>query len=115
MLVSSTPSLLTLLVCLFVQVADAYEEVNEQRQVGAQWKRKAQKAASDANDLRLLLDEQGARAALLEKRQRRADGEGQQLQEEVRREKALRERCQREADQLQQEKHLLEQNLAVST
>lgn len=53
------------------KVADAYEEVEEQRQVAAQWKRKAQKALSDANDIRLLADEQGARAALLDKRQKR--------------------------------------------
>lgn len=41
-----------------VQVQDAYEEVEEQRAVAAQWKRKLQKLTNDMADLRSLLDEQ---------------------------------------------------------
>lgn len=37
---------------------DAYEEVEEQRAVAAQWKRKLQKLTNDMADLRSLLDEQ---------------------------------------------------------
>lgn len=56
---------------------DAYEEVEEQRQVVGQWKRKTQKLSGDMNDLRMLLDEQNGRNNLLEKRQRKFDAENQ--------------------------------------
>lgn len=98
---------------LFSQAADAYEEAEEQRQVAAQWKRKAQKAASDANDVRLLLDEQGAKAVLLERRQRKFDAECQQLREEARRERQTRERAQRDYETLLADKCTLEQTLTV--
>ena len=35
-----------------LQLNDAYEEVDEQRQSVASWKRKAQKAQGEANDIR---------------------------------------------------------------
>ena len=54
---------------------DAYEEVDEQRQVAGQWKRKAQKIQGEMNDIRLLLEEQTSRNALLEKKQRKFDSE----------------------------------------
>jgi len=50
---------------------DAYEEVEEQRQVVAQWKRKSQRHAAELNDTRLLHEEQTNRNALLEKKQRK--------------------------------------------
>ena len=53
------------------QLADAYEEVEEQRQVVAQWKRKVQKLNAELNDVRLLLEEQNSRNILLEKKQRK--------------------------------------------
>lgn len=59
---------------------DAYEEVEEQRQVVAQWKRKSQKMTNEMNDLRMLLEEQNSRNNLLEKRQRKFDTECQTLQ-----------------------------------
>lgn len=62
------------------KLADAYEEVEEQRQVVGQWKRKTQKLSSEMNDLRMLLDEQNGRNNLLEKRQRKFDAESQSLQ-----------------------------------
>lgn len=62
------------------KLADAYEEVEEQRQVVGQWKRKTQKLSSEMNDLRMLLDEQNGRNNLLEKRQRKFDAETQALQ-----------------------------------
>lgn len=62
------------------QLNDAYEEVEEQRQVVGQWKRKAQKMTSEMNDLRMLLEEQNGRNNLLEKKQRKFDSECQALQ-----------------------------------
>lgn len=62
------------------KLADAYEEVEEQRQVVAQWKRKNQKMSNEMNDLRMLLEEQNSRNNLLEKRQRKFDLECQSLQ-----------------------------------
>lgn len=59
---------------------DAYEEVEEQRQVVAQWKRKNQKMTNEMNDIRMLLEEQNSRNNLLEKRQRKFDSECQALQ-----------------------------------
>lgn len=54
-----------------MQLADAYEEVEEQRQVVGQWKRRVQKLNGEMHDLRLLLEEQTARNNLLEKKQRK--------------------------------------------
>lgn len=62
------------------KLADAYEEVEEQRQVVGQWKRKSQKLSSEMNDLRMLLDEQNGRNNLLEKKQRKFDSESQSFQ-----------------------------------
>lgn len=59
---------------------DAYEEVEEQRQVVGQWKRKTQKMTNEMNDLRMLLEEQNSRNNLLEKKQRKFDSECQALQ-----------------------------------
>lgn len=59
---------------------DAYEEVEEQRQVVGQWKRKSQKMINEMNDLRMLLEEQNSRNNLLEKKQRKFDSECQNLQ-----------------------------------
>jgi hypothetical protein len=58
--------------CLYLlQLADAFEEVEEQRQVVGQWKRKVQKLTAETNDLRHLLEEQSSRNNLLEKKQRK--------------------------------------------
>ncbi|GBP00607.1 Unconventional myosin-XVIIIa [Eumeta japonica] len=94
------------------EVQDAYEEVEEQRAVAAQWKRKLQKLTNDMADLRSLLDEQTCRNNLLEKRQRKFDGELHAAQEELKRERAAKERMSRERDQAQAEKYAIEQNLA---
>lgn len=99
---------------MFLQLADAYEEVEEQRQVVGQWKRKVQKLTAEANDLRLLLEEQNSRNNLLEKKQRKFDSETQLLHDELRQEKQHRERLSREKDILVAEKYNLENSLAVS-
>lgn len=98
----------------FAQLSDAYEEVEEQRQVVGQWKRKAQKMTNEMNDLRMLLEEQNARNNLLEKKQRKFDAECQSLQDAARQERQAKERYGREKDVLQSEKFTLEQTLAVS-
>jgi len=80
----------------FFQVNDALEEVEDQRQSIAQWKRKAQKIqglefcvlfsiqlyyklffgySGEMHDCKLLLEEQTSRNGLLEKRQRKFDVE----------------------------------------
>lgn len=115
------------------KLADAYEEVDEQRQVSAQWKRKNQKMTNEMNDLRMLLEEQNSRNNLLEKRQRKFDLECQSLQvrppiagcsiilliivflqDAARQERQAKDRFSREKDVLIAEKFQLEQNLAVS-
>ncbi|XP_049879362.1 unconventional myosin-XVIIIa isoform X2 [Pectinophora gossypiella] len=94
------------------KVQDAYEEVEEQRAVAAQWKRKLQKLTNDMADLRSLLDEQTCRNNLLEKRQRKFDAELAGAQEELKRERAAKDRLARDRDQAQAEKYALEQTLS---
>lgn len=53
------------------KLSDAYEEVDEQRQVVAQWKRKSQRLAAELNDSRLLYEEKTNRNNVLEKKQRK--------------------------------------------
>ncbi|XP_052871801.1 unconventional myosin-XVIIIa [Anopheles cruzii] len=94
------------------KLADAYEQVEEQRGVVAQWKRKAQKMTNEMNDLRLLYEEQSSRNNLLEKRQRKFDAECQTLQDSARQERQAKERLAREKDVLMAEKCKLDQHLS---
>nr|CAD7394516.1 unnamed protein product [Timema cristinae] len=94
------------------KLADAFEEVEEQRQVVGQWKRKIHKLNADNNDLRLLLEEQNARNVLLEKKQRKFDSESQHLQDELRQEKQMRDRLSREKELALAEKYSVEQSLS---
>ncbi|XP_054746241.1 unconventional myosin-XVIIIa isoform X3 [Anastrepha obliqua] len=94
------------------KLSDAYEEVEEQRQVVGQWKRKAQKMTNEMNDLRMLLEEQNGRNNLLEKKQRKFDAECQSLQDAARLERQTKDRLSREKDVLIAEKFTLEQTLA---
>lgn len=95
------------------KLADAYEEVEEQRQVVGQWKRKVQKLSSETSDLRLLLENQSSRNNLLEKKQRKFDSELQLLQDELRGERQQRERLSREKEIALGEKYSMEQNLSA--
>merc|ERR1712223_1497009 len=90
---------------------DAYEEVDEQRQVVAQWKRKTAKVQGEQNDLRMLLEEQTSRNALLEKRARKFDSELSLANEERRLELQSKDKLQRELDQLKSIKNQLEDQL----
>ncbi|XP_026667971.1 unconventional myosin-XVIIIa isoform X2 [Ceratina calcarata] len=94
------------------KLADAYEEVEEQRQVVGQWKRRVQKLNGEMHDLRLLLEEQTARNNLLEKKQRKFDSETQNLMNDLRQEKTQRERLAREKEIAIAEKFTIEQNLS---
>ncbi|XP_076684276.1 unconventional myosin-XVIIIa isoform X3 [Andrena cerasifolii] len=94
------------------KLADAYEEVEEQRQVVGQWKRRVQKLNGEMHDLRLLLEEQTARNNLLEKKQRKFDSETQNLMNDLRQEKVQRERLAREKEIAIAEKFTIEQNLS---
>ncbi|XP_076627599.1 unconventional myosin-XVIIIa isoform X2 [Colletes latitarsis] len=94
------------------KLADAYEEVEEQRQVVGQWKRRVQKLNGEMHDLRLMLEEQTARNNLLEKKQRKFDSETQNLMNDLRQEKAQRERVSREKEIAIAEKFTVEQNLS---
>lgn len=92
---------------------DAYEEVEEQRQVVAQWKRKAQRLAAELNDTRLHHEDQTNRNAILEKKQRKFDTEFQLLQDELRQEKSAKERANRERDAAITDKLTADQALQV--
>ncbi|XP_033363081.1 unconventional myosin-XVIIIa-like [Bombus vosnesenskii] len=94
------------------KLADAYEEVEEQRQVVGQWKRRVQSLNGEMHDLRLLLEEQTARNNLLKKKQRKFDSETQNLMTDLRQEKAQRKRLAREKEIAIAEKFTIEQNLS---
>ncbi|XP_033362760.1 unconventional myosin-XVIIIa-like [Bombus vosnesenskii] len=96
------------------KLADAYEEVEEQRQVVGQWKRRVQSLNGEMHDLRLLLEEQTARNNLLEKKQRKFDSETQNLMDDLRQEKAQRKRLAREKEIAIAEKFTIEQNLSAA-
>ncbi|XP_071038996.1 unconventional myosin-XVIIIa isoform X1 [Parasteatoda tepidariorum] len=93
------------------RLADALEDVEEERQVANQWKRKAQKLGAELQDLRLMLEEQMGRNGELEKKQRKFDAELSSAQEEIKKERILRDKLMREKDQAISEKYTLEQEL----
>jgi myosin XVIII len=96
------------------KLADAYEELDEQRQIVGQWKKKTQKVSNEMSDLRMLLEEQNNRNILLEKRQKKFDIDCQTLQDAAKQEKMAKEQLLREKDVILAEKFHLEQKLAVN-
>ena len=92
---------------------DAYEEVEDQRQVVAQWKRKVQKIQAEMNDTRLHLEEQASRNTLLEKKQRKFDSELALAVEDKRQEMLSKEKYQNEVDVLRKEKSKLDEQLGL--
>ncbi|UYV77355.1 MYO18B [Cordylochernes scorpioides] len=96
------------------KLCEALEDLDEERKVASQWKRKAQKLTSEMQDLRLSLEEQMVRNAELEKRQRKFDSELVASQEELRKEVAARERLEREREAYAGVKYSLEQELQVT-
>ena len=79
----------------------------------ASWKRKAQKAANEMTDTKLMLEEQTSRNTLLEKKQRKFDAEINSLNEERRTEAASKEKLFRELDEVKRVKYSLEDELQV--
>ncbi|XP_059090834.1 unconventional myosin-XVIIIa-like isoform X2 [Tigriopus californicus] len=92
---------------------DAFDEVDEQRQNVAQWKRKAQKAQGEMNDTKLLLEEQTSRNLLLEKKQRKFDAEINSLQEDRKQEKTAKDKFYRELDDIKRIKYSLEDEITA--
>lgn len=60
-----------LIIMIMFKLAGVYEDVEEQRQIVAQWKRKVNKLNSESNDLKLMLEESNSRNNLLEKKQKK--------------------------------------------
>lgn len=69
---------------------------------------------NEMNDLRILLEEQSGRNNILEKKQRKFDGECMAIKDAVRFESQAKEKLAHEKEILIAEKFTLEQNLAVS-
>eukprot|EP00096_Caligus_rogercresseyi_P008530 TRINITY_DN274_c0_g1_i15.p1 TRINITY_DN274_c0_g1~~TRINITY_DN274_c0_g1_i15.p1 ORF type:complete len:762 (-),score=345.87 TRINITY_DN274_c0_g1_i15:862-3147(-) len=90
---------------------DAYEEVDEQRNLVAQWKRKTQKAQGESNDFKHCYEEQSSRNILLEKKQRKFDAEIASLLEEKKKEITSKDKVQRDLDNLKNIKYSLEDNV----
>ena len=80
----------------------------------AQWKRKTAKVQGEQNDLRMLLEEQTSRNALLEKRARKFDTELNLVNEERKAELSSKDKLQKEVDQLKSIKNQLEDQIQVS-
>ncbi|UYV77356.1 MYO18B [Cordylochernes scorpioides] len=99
---------------MIIMLCEALEDLDEERKVASQWKRKAQKLTSEMQDLRLSLEEQMVRNAELEKRQRKFDSELVASQEELRKEVAARERLEREREAYAGVKYSLEQELQAT-
>lgn len=97
-----------------LQLNDAYEDIDEQRQTVAQWKRKTAKVQGEQNDIRMLLEEQTSRNALLEKRARKFDSELALVNEERKNEWHSKEKLQKELDELKRIKYQLEDQIQVS-
>ncbi|GAB6030070.1 Myosin XVIIIA, variant 2 [Chamberlinius hualienensis] len=93
------------------KVAEAVEEADIQRQAVSQWKRKVQRLNQEMNDMKYMLEEQTARNAALEKKQRKFDVELSAALEQVRQEKLGKEKFQKERDQIMGERYTIEQEL----
>uniref|UniRef100_A0A8D9EGA8 Unconventional myosin-XVIIIa n=1 Tax=Cacopsylla melanoneura TaxID=428564 RepID=A0A8D9EGA8_9HEMI len=94
------------------KLSDAFEQIEEQRNVASEWKRKVTKVNSEMSDLRLLLEEQSSRNNLLEKKQRKFDAEYQMLQDELRQERNHKEKALRDKELALGDKYTMEQNLS---
>ncbi|XP_048747756.2 unconventional myosin-XVIIIa-like isoform X4 [Ostrea edulis] len=90
---------------------EAIEDAEDQRRQLSAAKKKTQRLAAEMQDTKLHLEEQMSRNNDLERKQRRFDAELSKSQEEVREERHLREKLQRERDQLASTKITLEQDL----
>ena len=97
------------------KLADAYEEIDEQRQVGLQWKKRFQKTVDEISDVKLLLEQQNSRNSQLEKKQKKFDQELLLVMDDLVKEKSLKDRFHRDREILSGEKFLLESTITVSS
>uniref|UniRef100_A0AAY4DS32 Uncharacterized protein n=1 Tax=Denticeps clupeoides TaxID=299321 RepID=A0AAY4DS32_9TELE len=93
------------------RLADLQEDNEEVQRMSAQLKKKCQKLTAELQDTKLHLEGQQSRNHDLEKKQRKFDSEQTQSQEEVQRERSLREKLSREKDMLTGEVFSLRQQL----
>ncbi|XP_022085605.1 unconventional myosin-XVIIIa-like isoform X2 [Acanthaster planci] len=93
------------------RLAEAVEEVEEERKQVGVLKRKVQKLTGEAQDTRLHLESQQARNSELEKKQRKFDAELHKVQQDLHTEHLVKERLQREKEALQSDNYILRQEL----
>ncbi|XP_063060919.1 unconventional myosin-XVIIIa isoform X3 [Engraulis encrasicolus] len=93
------------------RLTDMQADNEEVQRVAAQLKKKSQRLTAELQDTKLHLEGQQSRNHDLEKKQRKFDSEQTQAQEEVARERSLREKLGREKDMLTGEAFSLRQQL----
>uniref|UniRef100_A0A1A7Z1E8 Myosin XVIIIAb n=1 Tax=Iconisemion striatum TaxID=60296 RepID=A0A1A7Z1E8_9TELE len=93
------------------RISDLQADNDESQRTVQQLKKKTQKLTSELQDTKLHLEGQQSRNHDLEKKQRKFDGEQSTAQEEVQRERNLREKLAREKDILSAEVFSLRQQL----
>ncbi|KAG1951677.1 unconventional myosin-XVIIIa [Pimephales promelas] len=93
------------------KLTDLQADNEEVQRVAQQLKKKCQRLTAELQDTKLHLEGQQSRNHDLEKKQRKFDSEQTQAQEEVQREKSLREKLSREKDMLTGEVFSLRQQL----
>uniref|UniRef100_A0A673LCX6 Unconventional myosin-XVIIIa-like n=1 Tax=Sinocyclocheilus rhinocerous TaxID=307959 RepID=A0A673LCX6_9TELE len=93
------------------KLTDLQADNEEVQRVSQQLKKKCQRLTAELQDTKLHLEGQQSRNHDLEKKQRKFDSEQTQAQEEVQREKSLREKLSREKDMLTGEVFSLRQQL----
>uniref|UniRef100_A0A671LCM1 Unconventional myosin-XVIIIa-like n=1 Tax=Sinocyclocheilus anshuiensis TaxID=1608454 RepID=A0A671LCM1_9TELE len=93
------------------KLTDLQADNEEVQRVSQQLKKKCQRLTAELQDTKLHLEGQQSRNHDLEKKQRKFDSEQTQSQEEVQREKSLREKLSREKDMLTGEVFSLRQQL----
>lgn len=90
-------------------------EIEEQRQIVAKWRKKLQKTQGEMNDIKLLLEEQTARNAILEKKQRKFDHDLSLASQDLKTERDARENVQKDLDSTKLAKFGLEDQLNAVT
>ncbi|XP_070572199.1 unconventional myosin-XVIIIa-like isoform X2 [Ptychodera flava] len=89
------------------KLAEALEEIDEERRVITSLKKKNQKLASELQDMKLHQESQQARNSGLEKKQRKFDAELARAHEDAKTEKLAKEKVQREKDHIETEVYQL--------
>ncbi|XP_038062218.1 unconventional myosin-XVIIIa-like isoform X2 [Patiria miniata] len=93
------------------RMAEAMEEVEEERKQVGGLKRKVQKLIGEAQDTRLHLESQQARNSELEKKQRKFDTELHKVQQDLHTDHLAKDKLQREKEALESENYVLRQQM----